>query len=338
MAIKFNLNNTTLPVLVNVKKDLFSKEKDNVIFDSWFFIFSLKSKQGNQFDCLVHYMAIDIKSPEAPAFYMLATSIFDRAKFRHSYKEFIYDKNSFQVSDVNIQASMPDLKITGSFNKFQLTSALSDTDSINMTVEPSGNVLYNNASGKFPMLHGITGHIAIPSIKASGTLTTKEGTFEVEGDAWLDRQWLENIENGLQSMMSGGKQYSWVWFSLKMDNGDFISIWDIMDANHKTSCAWATILQPDGSHIVAPIKPLMQDASDIWKSEATGQHYPTKFKITIPAVNAVLDVESIYREQEIVSAWDSKYEGSGIVTGTYKGKPTKSTSYFEVVGNWQTLD
>jgi hypothetical protein len=40
---------------------------------------------------------------------------------------------------------------------------------------------------------------------------------------------------------------SWTWMGLNLSNGDSISL---LDTKRKSEHAWATVLQPDGTHTI----------------------------------------------------------------------------------------
>ncbi|MEH2411148.1 lipocalin family protein [Nostoc sp.] len=122
--------------------------------------------------------------------------------------------------------------------------------------------------------------------------------------------------------------------SISLDNGDRISLWDILD-NGKEQ-AFATVLHPNGRHELVDIEPLAKDATNIWTSEATDHRYPTRWSVSIPALKARIEVEPRMREQEVVSLIEAhKYEGANTVFGEVLGKSVTGHAVVELVGNWK---
>ena len=126
-----------------------------------------------------------------------------------------------------------------------------------------------------------------------------------------------------------------MWMGIKLDNGEDISLWEILpqDGTHYT---FATILRKDGTQAVAYMEPCCDTATDKWKSEKTGQNYPTKWNVVIPDYEIELEVICVPAHQEIVSdvAVLNKYEAESIVTGTYKGKAVSGNCCVELLGTW----
>jgi predicted secreted hydrolase len=116
-----------------------------------------------------------------------------------------------------------------------------------------------------------------------------------------------------------------------LDNGEALGLWDIYLYGKQSS--WVTLVQPDGSQLVANIKPLVESAGDYWTSP-TGQRYPTSWIVDITALNAKLIVKSIKKEQEVPSDLLPKYEGLADISGTYQGEPVTGYTLVEMVGNW----
>src|SRR3982074_3906092 len=91
----------------------------------------------------------------------------------------------------------------------------------------------------------------------------------------------------------------WTWMGISLDNGDRISLWDIIDGDKEH--AFATLLHPDGRHEIVDVEPRAQGATSIWTSAATGHRYPTPRAASEPAGKPRLNVEPLVREQELVS-------------------------------------
>jgi predicted secreted hydrolase len=123
----------------------------------------------------------------------------------------------------------------------------------------------------------------------------------------------------------------WTWMNLTLDNGDVLSLWDLYLYGKQSN--WVTVVHPDGSQVVANIKPLAEKASDYWTSP-TGQRYPTSWIFDIAALDARLIVKSIKKEQEVPSELLPKYEGLADIKGTYQGEPITGYTLVEMVGNW----
>src|SRR5260370_27647161 len=123
----------------------------------------------------------------------------------------------------------------------------------------------------------------------------------------------------------------WSWMGISLDNGDRISLWDIIDGDKEH--AFATLLHPDGRHEIVDVEPLAQGATSIWTSAASGHRYPTDWVVSIPTLKARLCVEPLVREQEMVSPIGiHKYEGASKVAVVMQGEPVTGHAVVELVG------
>ena len=84
---------------------------------------------------------------------------------------------------------------------------------------------------KTPVLHGDDGlswksptnasyYYSIPRLTTSGTLTTPEQTFEVSGNAWLDREWSTGILNP--------NYLGWNWLTVHLDDGRDLVLFNLV--------------------------------------------------------------------------------------------------------------
>ena len=118
---------------------------------------------------------------------------------------------------------------------------------------------------------------------------------------------------------------------LSLSNGDQVAIWDIVNATGQNS--FATVLEPDGTTVVASVTPLALGASNYWTSPSTLYSYPGTWHITIPSLNASLVVNKIGTGQEFGQPL-AHVEASGTVTGTFGGSAVTGTNFLENNGNW----
>ena len=162
-------------------------------------------------------------------------------------------------------------------------------------------------------------------------MTLDGKTYEIKGGrSWFDRQWQYESKD-----FTGGK-CTWSWMDLNLDNGDFISLWDMNNFDTGVNNAWATVLHPDGTQSVCCVERLAVSASEYWSSDKSGQNYPTHYTVRIPELGAELEVSCRIKEQEIVSQMPflHKYEGASTITGTYKGERVTGYCYVELLGDW----
>jgi len=137
-------------------------------------------------------------------------------------------------------------------------------------------------TGLLPFYGDINYEYALPNMKTAGSVVVDGKRYQVDGVSWFDRQWG-------QMAPSFWAHKQWSWMGISLDNGDRISLWDIIDGDKEH--AFATLLHPDGRHEIVDVEPLAQGATSIWTSAASGHRYPTDWVVSIPTLKARLRVE-----------------------------------------------
>src|SRR5690606_28689132 len=104
---------------------------------------------------------------------------------------------------------------------------------------PRFPILYANGTGMFPYHGDATYQYSLAGMAASGTLTVDGEQLQVEGNGWHDRQWASSAE-------TFGSTDGFIWMGLCLDNGDNLSLWDIVAPDGTPYC-WATVVKPDST-------------------------------------------------------------------------------------------
>jgi predicted secreted hydrolase len=309
------LAQTNLPVLVDPAADL-TANSDRVN-EGWY-VTAHVTAGGHRYGFLAHYLSTgDAKNGVASSSVSITdedTGWYTRSEATLPPRSGLSDKQAVDIHTENITW-------TGDTTEMKLRAKVPE-GTIDVTLRPRGNVLYNMGTGYFPMFGEAkyaNYEYAFPTMDTSGTLTLNGRTKNVSGQSWLDRQWGPLPDD----LASGGS--SWAWMNLNLSNGDKISVWNTKHDKYNTV---ATILNPDGTQTLAEAT-LTPDASSLWTSPDTGKSYPTRWKVTIPGQDAKLNVTVHAKGQELVTP-GPRYEGSAGVTGTYEHHRVTGSTYIEV--------
>ena len=138
--------------------------------------------------------------------------------------------------------------------------------------------------------------------------------------SWFDREW--------STSALGEDQEGWDWFSLQLDDGREIMLYQLRlkDGGIDPFSA-ASFIEKDGTvkHLKADDFEIL--ALDTWKSPETGTLYPSKWKVTIPEQDIQLTVTPAISNQELLLSF-TYWEGAVKVVGdSLSGK-----GYVELTG------
>jgi predicted secreted hydrolase len=316
--------------LVDVEKDLawHGGEHGN---ESWFLIANLKSGE-DRIGIQVHFLIMDTGEHE-PMISLNVGLTNESTKWYKPFESVIPMENVTLAKD-RLMIKAPGFSMVGDLNGFEIKAEFGGS-AIDMVTKNQNPTLINKAQGLVYFLGSPQYEYAFTAMQSSGTVTMDGERKAVEGISWFDRQW-----GGLPEFFSKGEDANfdsmqWAWFCPQLDNGMAFSITQLWEFETNTLELISTATLPDGTHIVSTIDPI--EMSDYWTSPATGKRFPTHFVITIPGLDAKLDIDVPFKEQEIVSDLGSiiKFEGMMNVSGTVQGESINGEGYVEMVGRWK---
>jgi hypothetical protein len=233
--------------------------------------------------------------------------------------------DDYHWSTTGLNISAPGLEWTGSAEKMSVSLDV-PWGSLDVTLTAQSPVLYYGGTGVFPFLGATNYEYAFPNMRTTGTLTLENGkTQRVTGRSWLDRQWGVTPED---------PSLRWTRMNLSLPNGDAVAIWDALNDTDEES--WATVMHRDGSHEVVAVEPVADRADRFWTSSVTGERYPTRWRINIPALRTHLTVTITGTDdQEMTVGKNGRVEATASFTGTYEGTRVSGENYVQMIGNWK---
>lgn len=315
---------------VNPADDFLPKK---VFVNSWFYIGRV-DVDGHELVFLFHLMSGTIKSA---GLMNTVVSILDKTDDFYESRDIVVKTiNPVKVKDgkLNIETDCATLK--GHIrDSVALTAELKDA-AMDVRVLSDGNVILNGGCGYFPLLRSpVNCQYSCPDMRMEGSITIKGHKYSfTNGSCWFDRQWNDRKFNDLIHL--NDYMPKWMWMGIKLDNGESISMWEIISEDGINYC-FATILHKDGTQTVSQMPSSAKMSGGLWHSDVTGQNYPTIWKVVIPDFKIELDVVCKPAHQEIVSQMTplNKYEAESIVSGTVGGVPVTGVCCVELLGEWK---
>jgi predicted secreted hydrolase len=161
-------------------------------------------------------------------------------------------------------------------------------------------------------------YVSFPRLGAEGTLNGAA----VRGTAWMDHEW---FTHQLEPYQRG-----WDWFSAQFDDGTELMLFQLRNADGSIDPHSAgTWVSRDGKARHLKRAEFQLAPLEYWTSPKTGARYPTRWRISVPALKLALDCEAALPEQELVAegSGPNYWEGAVRFTGSAAG-----VGYLEMTG------
>jgi predicted secreted hydrolase len=166
-------------------------------------------------------------------------------------------------------------------------------------------------------------YYSIPRVAVHGKLLRAGVSSDVQGLAWLDREW------GSGSL--GANQQGWDWFALQLQDGSSFMFYALR--NHdgtRDPHSAGTWVDPAGRVQALSTDQVIIDVSDHWDSPRGGR-YPSRWRVRVPAVGLDVEARPVLANQELGTK-PRYWEGAVDVSGTREGHDTSGRGYVELVG------
>ena len=201
--------------------------------------------------------------------------------------------------------------------------------SVDLTLaEGKPRVLQGDAglSSKGPEPGNASYYYAHTRMPVSGRVVVDGEPLEVDGLAWLDREWSTSaLSEGL---------VGWDWFALQLDDGWDLMIYQLRKQDGTADVASdGVLIDPDGRRVpLAWGDDVFMDVTDTWSSSLDGTTYPSAWRIRVPAREWDVRVTPVVADQELRVSF-RYWEGAVRVRGTgERGLEVAGRGYVELTG------
>jgi predicted secreted hydrolase len=131
-------------------------------------------------------------------------------------------------------------------------------------------------------------------------------------------------------------QLGWDWFSIQLDNHTEIMLYQMRRSDGSIDPnSSGTFVADNGDVTPLTVSDFRMQPTDTWRSERTAGEYPLRWRIAIPRLGMVLQVEPAFEEQEMVTEATtgiSYWEGSISVRGNQDQAKIQGKGYLELTG------
>lgn len=192
-----------------------------------------------------------------------------------------------------------------------------------------------------PVIHGVGGisqkgfgvgqashYYSLTRLETKGILTVKGQAIPVTGLSWMDHEF---GSNQLQDTQVG-----WDWFSVQLDNGLDLMIYQLRHSDGRVDPnSSGTLVRPDLKTIHLSQPEINLQVLRFWKSSRSGATYPASWEVYLPQHDLKLEVVPLLADQELMTSKSTRvtyWEGAVRVKGTYKGRSVEGKGYVELTG------
>jgi predicted secreted hydrolase len=211
-----------------------------------------------------------------------------------------------------------------------------ETHSLALTLQPAKPLVTHGAAGisrKGKDVSQASHYYSFTRLVTTGSLTIDGEQFEVTGLTWMDHEF--------GSAELGTDQVGWDWFSIQLEDDTELMLYRMRRKDGSSDLASSgTAVSPDGRTRHLEVTDFQIESIATWTSPDSKATYPSRWKLTFPSLNLVLDVTPLLADQELRTSRSTKvsyWEGAVAVTGTKQGKPIKGQGYVELTGYVERL-
>ncbi|MFH1112533.1 MAG: lipocalin-like domain-containing protein [Pseudomonadota bacterium] len=164
-------------------------------------------------------------------------------------------------------------------------------------------------------------------LQAEGTVTFKGISHKVAGLAWMDHEFGSSI---LLEDQAG-----WDWFSLQLDDGSEIMVFQLRKRDGSGERPFGTLVPAAGRPKSLEGRQIVISVTDVWTSSRTGATYPSGWSVDIPSEKIRLTIAPLFEDQELVASKSTGvvyWEGAVKVNGSANGLALRGRGYVELTG------
>ena len=198
---------------------------------------------------------------------------------------------------------------------------------IDLTLQSAKPIVLQGERGlsrKGPEPGNASYYYSLTRMPARGTVRLGGEALDVEGFAWMDREW---------STSALGKDLAgWDWFALQLDDGRDVMFYQLRraDGGHDPFSA-GTLVEADGTARQLGPDDLRIEVLATWRSPRSGVTYPARWRLSMASRGLELELTPRVADQELIVG-TRYWEGAVIAQGTEGSRRLAGQGYVELVG------
>ena len=205
--------------------------------------------------------------------------------------------------------------------------AKQDQYELNLTLEESKPAALQGRQGlspKGPIPGNASYYYSLSRLVSSGTLSTPERIWNVEGLSWMDHEF--------STSALAPNQVGWDWFSMQLDDNSEIMLFQIRrDDGTIDPFSSGNIVPANGSSAYLTEPEFQIEVLDHIESIESGATYPAKWRVEIPSRDISIVIEPLIAAQELNVSF-VYWEGAVRISGTRGDQSISGYGYVELTG------
>ena len=202
---------------------------------------------------------------------------------------------------------------------------------VSLTLTPTRSPIIhgnNGVSQKAAGLGKASHYYSLTRLETKGRLTIKGRDIQVSGLSWMDHEF---GSNQLEKDQAG-----WDWFSVQLDNGLDLMIYQLRLSDGRVDPhSSGTLIFPDSQKRHLSQSDISIQVFNYWKSPRSGAAYPASWVVFLPQQELKLELTPLLADQELITSKSTLvtyWEGAVKVKGRYKGRSVEGEGYVELTG------
>jgi predicted secreted hydrolase len=167
-------------------------------------------------------------------------------------------------------------------------------------------------------------YYSLPRIATEGVVTASGHTYNVQGLSWMDHEF--------STSALGPGQIGWDWFSLQLDDGSELMLYQLRNASgSRGQFSGGTLIAADGAARRLGVADFSVQTTGEWRSPRTQAVYPAGWILTVPGADLRLTVIPYLADQEMNVSY-TYWEGAVKASGSAGGRAVAGSGYVELTG------
>ena len=214
-----------------------------------------------------------------------------------------------------------------SAGEFRLSAAAQDTNLDLILLPENAPVVHgdNGVSLKASGENHASHYYSITRLATSGTIRLGGKECDVTGMSWFDHEWATN--------QLAPNQVGWNWLCVQFANRTELMLYQMrLDNGTVDPVSNGTFVDANGKPTHLTSRDFTMTPLARWRSEKTGADYPIEWRIDIPSRELTFIVRPILRDQELVLAPLTYWEGAIDAVGNVRDNEMRGAGYLELTG------